>query len=367
MSETKKFKGPWAQKLFIVVLGTVLGVLFYWLLGFITRDIGTMKGPDYDAVRPKHVDAQLSFKQEALQEDVARTKKDIRDQQEQQRILRDTTTSLQNTMNQLLSIQRQSIERDVDFSDESKRTLQESQTAFLENQKKYQAYNDEISVLTRQQRQLESQLEAVSLDVRGQEAAARREFNELTARHRMKVGVVKLAVLLPMFLVAAWFFMTRRTGPYWPVVYAAFVSAFIKVAQVSFEYFPRKYFKYIALLVLIGIVLWILVWLISRIIAPRKDWLMKQYQQAYDKWICPVCSKPIRTGPLRWMAGAKRKFVVSAGQDAESAKQPRYICPSCGTCLFDKCGECKEIRHTLLPYCEHCGAQQETHNYGLSD
>ncbi len=359
MSETKKFRGPWAQKFFIGVLGVVLGILFYWLLGFITRDIGTLKGPDYAPIRAKHVDAQLSFKQGTLQEDVARTKKDIRDQQEQQRILRDTTTSLQNTMNQLLSIHRQSIEKGVEFSDESKRTLQESQTTFLENQKKYQAANDEISVLTRQQRQLEKELAGVSKRVRAQEGNAREEYNELMARHRMKIGMVKLAVLLPIFLVTAWFFMIKRSGPYWPVVYAAFVSAFIKVAQVAFDYFPRKYFKYIAILVLIGIVLWILVWLIRRIIAPKKDWLMKQYQQAYDKWICPICSKPIRTGPLRWLAGAKRKFLVSAGQSPEFAKQTAYTCPSCGTGLFDKCGECKEMRHTLLPYCEHCGAQEQ--------
>jgi len=143
--------------------------------------------------------------------------------------------------------------------------------------------------------------------------------------------------------------MTKRTGPYWPIVYAAFVSAFIKVAQVSFAYFPRKYFKYIAIMVLIGMVLSILVWLIRRLIAPKKDWLMKQYQQAYDKWICPICSKPIRTGPLRWVAGARHKALIAGGQVAESAKLAPYTCPACGTALF----------HTLLPYCEHCGAQKD--------
>ena len=98
MSEKKKFRGPWGQKFFIVVLGVVLGILFYWLLGFITRDIGTLKGPDYAPVRAKHVDAQLVDEQRGLQEGLAETKRNIRDQQEQQRILRDTTTSLQNSI-----------------------------------------------------------------------------------------------------------------------------------------------------------------------------------------------------------------------------------------------------------------------------
>jgi len=359
MTEKKTFRGPWSQKFSIVVLGVVLGVLFYWLLGFITRDIGTLKGPDYAPIRARHVDAGLVDEQRRLQEDIAVTKRNIRDQQEQQRILRDTTTSLQTTMNQLLSIQRLSIEKGVPFSDQSEQTLQESQAAFLENQQKYRAYNDEISALTRQQRQLEKQLADVSAKVQARETVARGEFNELMARHRMKIGVVKLAVLLPIFLAAAWFFMTKRTGPYWPIVYAAFVSAFIKVAQVSFAYFPHKYFKYVAIMVLIGMVLSILVWLIRRLIAPKKDWLMKQYQQAYDKWICPICSKPIRTGPLRWVAGARHKALIAGGQVAESAKLAPYTCPACGTALFDKCGACKDIRHTLLPYCEHCGTQKD--------
>jgi predicted RNA-binding Zn-ribbon protein involved in translation (DUF1610 family) len=152
--------------------------------------------------------------------------------------------------------------------------------------------------------------------------------------------------------------MKFRTGAYWPLVWAAFLAVFVKIALVAHEYFPSKYFKYIALLVVIGIVVRFLVYLIRMIVAPKKDLLIKQYQQHYDKCICPVCSKPIRTGPLRYIGGLHRKARVLAGQGAPSVEQEAYTCPSCGTNLYDKCDKCGGIRHALLPYCEHCGSQK---------
>lgn len=45
MESKQKTKGSWGVRFLILVLSIIFGVLFYWLLGFITHDIGTMKGP----------------------------------------------------------------------------------------------------------------------------------------------------------------------------------------------------------------------------------------------------------------------------------------------------------------------------------
>jgi len=158
-------------------------------------------------------------------------------------------------------------------------------------------------------------------------------------------------------LVVSFLFMKYRTSAYWPLVWSAFIAAFIKIAFVAHEYFPTEYFKYIALVVVIAIVLRILIYLIRLIVAPKKDLLIKQYQQFYDKHLCPVCTKPIKTGPLRF-ANWKKKATVVASQGTDIDKQQPYTCPSCGTNLYDKCGNCGNIRHTLLPYCEHCGVEK---------
>jgi predicted RNA-binding Zn-ribbon protein involved in translation (DUF1610 family) len=100
-------------------------------------------------------------------------------------------------------------------------------------------------------------------------------------------------------------------------------------------------------------------YLIRRTISPKKDWLLKQYQESYDKNICPICSKPIRIGPLRYVAPAKRRGFALIGQGAEVEKQYPYTCPSCGTQLYEKCNKCSDIRHSLLLFCEHCGNKKE--------
>jgi predicted RNA-binding Zn-ribbon protein involved in translation (DUF1610 family) len=355
MNEKKKFRGPWGQKLFIVVLSVVLGVLLYWILGFITKDIGQIKGPDYATVRDKYVVKADIEQRDRINRDMDTVGRKLLRLQDQQGILKDSTASLKNTMDQLLRI-----ESKADFSDENRRIFVETQTAFLANQKKYDDNSNEIERLTTQKRDLEDEKTVVEDRIRKQEQQAGLAHGQLVNKHRMKIAVIKLAVLVPIFLVAAWFFMRKRTGTYWPIVWAGFIAVFIKISFVAMEYFPRWFFKYVAILVITAIVLWILIYLIRRLIAPKKDWLIKQYQEAYDKFRCPVCSKPIRTGPLRYVCGVKGRSPVVTTQSAEVFGQDLYTCPSCGTGLYDKCSQCSQVRHTLLPYCEHCGAAHDT-------
>ena len=358
MSENKKLKGTFVQRFLIILLSLVLGVLLFWLLGFVTDDIGSLRGPDFSKVRAKYVDKTLTEQQKTLKDGLDAIKEDVRNQTEQQGILKDSTNNLQNTINQLLSIQKQSLEKNLVFPEENQQILMESQTIFLENQRQYQALNQKIAELTKQQRLQERELAGVSNEIKKQEKTANEEHRKLMNRHRLKVAVLKLAVLVPIFLISAWFFIKKRSKTYGPIIYALFIAIFLKISFVAHEYFPRRYFKYIAILVIIGIVLKLLVYLLKRVTSPKKVWLVKQRQEAYDKNVCPICGKPIRIGPLRYTAGGKGKGLVLTGQGAEAFKQHVYTCPSCGTELYEKCDKCNEIRHSLLPFCEHCGNEK---------
>jgi len=357
METKRKAKGSRGVLFFIVLLGITLGVLFLWLLSFVESDIGTMKGPDWKKTRSRYVTGELDQQKKSLGKEIESIKRKILTQTEQQRLLDSSTNSLQNTIKQLLSFQKESLAKNVEFSEKSKQTLQESQAAFLENQHKYQAYNKEIAELTQQQRAKEDSLATIKETIKIKEHDAQKEHNKLCEKHRLKVAILKLAFLVPVFLVVSFIFMKYRTSAYWSLVWAGFIATFIKIALVVHEYFPAEYFKYIALLVIIAIMLRILIYLIRLIVAPKKDLLIKQYQQHYDKYICPICSKPIRTGPLRFIGGLGKKAQVLAGQSVNITQQV-YTCPSCGEELYGKCDKCGNIRHTLLPYCEHCGAEK---------
>jgi predicted RNA-binding Zn-ribbon protein involved in translation (DUF1610 family) len=110
--------------------------------------------------------------------------------------------------------------------------------------------------------------------------------------------------------------------------------------------------------VLLAIVLRILAYLIKMVVSPKKHLLIRQYQENYDKYLCPVCSKPIRSGPLRYLGGLKKKQILLPLWKAENCLQEPYTCPSCGTNLYGQCEKCGGIRHMLLPHCEHCGADR---------
>ena len=357
METKRKAKGSWGVRFFIVVLGVTLGFLFFWLLSFAESDIGNIKGPDWDQVRQIHVSTDLDDQKKTLSKEVDDLRRGIKELTERKNNLSRSTSSLQNTISQLLSIQERSLAKNVEFPEESTKTLRESQSAFLENQKEDLKFNHEIGALIAHRQEKELLLAEITETIDTLEDDANEEFDKLREKHKLKVAVLKLSFLVPVFLVVSVFFMKFRGGAYWPLVWSAFVASFIKIALVAHEYFPTNYFKYIALLVVLGIVLRMLIYLIKMIVAPKKDLLIKQYQQFYDKHLCPVCTKPIKAGPLRY-AGWKKKTTVLAPQGTEMDKQEPYTCPSCGTNLYNKCDKCGNIRHTLLPYCEHCGVEK---------
>jgi hypothetical protein len=357
MNANKKLKGPWSHRFFIFLLSIVLGVLLFWVLGFLTNDIGSLRGPVLTEIIKNYVDDLFVVRQKSLSTQLDRIRGDIKNKRQQRDILKDSTENLQNTVRQLLDIQKQSLEKGLDFSAENQQTLAESQTVFLENQRRYQAFNSEIGQLTIEQQGLEKDLASVTRQIDGQEKEARQEYDKLRKKHRLKIAALKLVVLVPIFLLSTWLFIKKRGGTYSVIIYALFIAAFVKLLFVVHEHFPTKYFKYIAILIALAVVLKLLVYLLRRLISPKKDWLIKQYQEAYDKNGCPICGKPIRIGPLRYTAGVRGKSMLLAGQ-GEAGKQEVYTCPACGTRLYEKCGKCEDIRHSLLPFCEHCGAEK---------
>jgi len=358
MEAKEGFKGTWVQRFGIVVLGVIFGVLLFWLLGFLARDIETIRGPELSQVEARYVEAGLKQRRERLGTELAEVKEKIANKREQQQVLQDGTKGLQNTINQLLSIKEQSLKEGGALSGESNLTLVESQKLFLENQRNYQHLSEEVAELTGRQQGLAKEFSLVSAGIKQQRQDAREEYNRLMVRHRLKLAGLKLAVMVPVFLVAAWFFMRKRSGAYRAIVYAMFVAAFLRVLLIAHEYFPRKFFKYIALLVIIGIVVRLLVYLIGRVVSPSREVLVRQYQEAYDKGLCPVCGKPIIRSGLRYGAGNRRQGVVFFGAEVlEKVREQVYACPSCGTVLYGKCENCGGVRHSLLPFCEHCGSR----------
>ncbi len=359
MNDTPKSKGPGTHRLLVLVFTLLLGVLFYWLLGFVVKDIGTWPGPVYQDVEKRLVDQTLAKRAEDLQRQIQDITRAIADQKKRQDVLRDSTSNSERTMNQLLEIQKLTLQKGVTPSEAEQKALAESEQLFLANQTRYQEINESIARLTDELRDLEAQQRVTAKSLEEQRPPVNEEFNKLQTRHQLKLAAFKLAALVPLLVVAVVLFLKQRTSLYAALIYAFGLAVLAKVILVMHEHFPRRYFKYVLIVAALALVARILVYLLRMVAFPKSDWLLKQSREAYEHFLCPICNFPIRRGPLRfafWNRRTIKKLNVPLEFPAD-ADGP-YVCPVCGTKLFEECEGCHAIRHSLLPACAKCGRER---------
>ncbi len=354
MSPPSRARAPRLHRLVIGLLSLVLTLLLFWALDFVVDDIGRLPGPDYDEIDARIGDADLRAEVQGLQQRREALETQIANQSEIQRILSDSMTESRSTMNQLIEVHRLSLEKGVTPTAEEQRALAESQTLFLTKQTEFQSANETIARLSEELRSV-AQL--------AEDADARRAVDSRRVRtvhyrerraHELKLAALQLAFLVPVLVLAAWFVLRKRRHLYALIYYAVLIAAFGRVALVMHEYFPRRWFNYIAVVVSIAVVVAFLVQVVRMAASPKADWLLRRYREAYNQHRCPVCAFPILRGPMKYALwrGRGPRNVPSRGA---AAPDTPYTCPSCGATLYDECGSCGSVRHTYLPYCGSCG------------
>lgn len=354
-----KSKGRWLHRFAIQFLAAILTILVFWLLGFLMEDIQSIPGPDYDTIEKKYVDKDIVAKRVNLEKQIAELTRHIENQTEKQRLVGDSSRNLQQTITQLLELQKIGIQKSISFSETEQANFTSSLNLFLDNQKKYQEFSQTISDMLERKQELVQEKEQAEQEIEKQRRPARDEFTRVSAKHRLKLAFLQLAFLLPILIVAAIVIVKKRTSMYFPLFLAFGSATLIKVTLVVHEYFPTKYFKYVLIVSLLLVVVRLLIHFIRMIAFPNVQWLVKQYREAYERFLCPVCEYPIRIGPRRFLFWTRRtvnKMVVPT--DSTEQEKP-YTCPSCGSDLFEECSACHKIRHAMLPHCLHCGAEKE--------
>lgn len=359
MGNTERAKGTWIHRFAIRFFTVALAVLFFWLIGFFLADIRTIKGPDYPTVEKTHLDARLLEKQSHLERQIAWLAGEIENLAEKQRIIGDSSRSLQQTLSQIIELQKQGLQKNVAFTEKQQVNFSDSLNLFLGNQKNYQALSQSITEKISQKQQLTTEREAVSRKIEEQRRPAREEFERLMVRHRIRLASMQLLILLPILLLAAALIVKKPGSLYAPLFMALGAASLVRVAFVIHQYFPARVFRYVLTLSLIAVVIRLLVHFIRAVAFPGLPSVAKQYREAYERFLCPVCEYPIRVGPRRFLFWTRRtvnRIVVPTGPGEEEI----YTCPSCGSLVFEECPSCHKVRHALLPYCTHCGSKKET-------
>lgn len=235
-----KAKGPWIHRFMIYFFTVVLAVLVFWVLGFLVEDIGAIRGPQYTEIEQRYVDQDLVDRAKTLMAEITDVDRAISDKREEMRIVNDSSQNLQNTINQLIELQKLAVQRSVSLSDKEQTNLSESLAHFLESQKRYQVYNTELSRLTDRKRSLESERSAIEKKIAGQSLPAGEEFRVLREKHDLRLAGYQLLILLPMLAAGAIFVVRKRGSVYFPLFLGYLApAAALHIRPVNREKTPR--------------------------------------------------------------------------------------------------------------------------------
>lgn len=358
MKTEMKAPGTWLHRFAIRLFTIFLTLLIFWTLGFLIDDSGALLTSDYAAVEQRHLDQELVVKHRLLEQQSAALVRQIDHHRAQQQLVGDSARNLQQTINQLIALQRLGIEKSIAFSAVEQENFARSLNLFLDHQQRYQELNQSIALLDAQRQHLVQEQQDIEQRLEQQRQSAKEEYLALNTRHRLHFALLQLAVLIPLLISAAVILIKQRASIYFPLFLAFGAATGIKVTLVIHDYFPSQYFKYILIGTLLLVVARLLIYFIRARAFPQTQGLIKQYREGYERFLCPICGYPMRMGPRRflfWTRQTVNKIIVpGTSQDQEEL----YTCPSCGASLFEECPACHQIRPALLPYCAHCGAEK---------
>ncbi len=356
--QAKKHKGSFTLRVMVFGFSAAVGVLAFWLLGYVLRDIDRVPGPDYNQMIEVGLPPELKAAQQDLAGQRERLERQVEATQERRSLMAQSTRDSQQTINQLLDLKRNSEESQTPLSEVQQQALTENLELFLGNQQQTQQLNTELSTLNEQLGEVKVKQRNNETELRSAERPISDDYQRRYTEHQWRLAAYKLGLLTPLLLVCGWIFVRQAGGTYSMLVYALSGAVVARVILVMHEHFPAVYFRYILILLSLVIAITVLVRLLRLLARPSRDWLLKQYREAYASFFCPVCDYPIQRGPLKYASWTRRSLKKNSLRNisttAETVDTP-YTCPCCETALFETCNKCDGIRHSLLPACEKCG------------
>ncbi len=211
-------------------------------------------------------------------------------------------------------------------------------------QQRIDALENEIVPLGQRESELtdrQYQLEATSLP-----AYERAQFWQ-----ELRIFLLRLAICLPMLLLAAWMAVRKRHGDYWPLS-RGFVLAAVFVFFVELVPYLPSYGGYVRYGV--GIILTFaaghfLIKNMRNYLEQRREVeaqaeqerrKLVSHDEAFKKMaakVCPGCDRPIAS-----MEGSESNF-----------------CVHCGMTLFDHCAKCDARKMAFFRFCMACGTSAD--------
>ncbi len=204
------------------------------------------------------------------------------------------------------------------------------------------------AVEAQQQQQLDAQQALVRAESawRQLEDSARGQWQDAQRAQELRVFLYRLALTLPLLLVAGWLFAKKRRSAWWPFVWGFIFFALFAFFVELVPYLPDYggYVRYIVGIVLTVVLGRAAIQAFNRYLERQKRQeampdAQRRVELSYDtalsrlaKGVCPGCERVV------------------------DLKDPGIdFCPHCGIGLFDHCGACNTRKSTFARFCHACG------------
>ena len=179
------------------------------------------------------------------------------------------------------------------------------------------------------------------------EARAQTAYDAALRQSELRVFLYRLALTLPLLVIAGYLFVRQRKSQWWPFVWGFILFALFAFFVELVPYLPSYggYVRFITGIIVTGLIGRYAIVALNRYLAEQKlieaqpDQVRRDvlsYDAALtrlDKGICPGCERPV------------------ALQDPTID-----FCPHCGIGLHDHCQACSARKSAFAPFCHACGA-----------